>query len=107
MVIQVVCRFLHIACFAHKCLLQDIRIDLPLAVDLDSTGGRMLGTPSPLCGSVTRGGLVVLESNSQLLSGPVVPIHFFRSLFLKQLVPRHVLLDLVIRHDRLRRLERR
>jgi hypothetical protein len=38
MVIQVVCRFLHIACFAHKCLLQDIRIDLPLAVDLDSTG---------------------------------------------------------------------
>jgi hypothetical protein len=52
------------------------------------------------------GGLVVLEPNSHLLSSPAVPIHFFRALSLKQLVPRHVLLDLVIRHYRLRRLER-
>jgi hypothetical protein len=80
MVIQVVRRFLHIACFAHKCLLQDIRIDLPLAVDLDSTGGRVLRTPSPLWRKRNAGGLVVLEFNSHLLSGPVVPIHFFRAI---------------------------
>jgi hypothetical protein len=51
--------------------------------------------------------LVVLEFNSHLLSGPFVPIHFFRALFLKQLISRLVLLDLVIRHYRLRGLDRR
>jgi hypothetical protein len=68
-VVQVVCRFLHIACFAHKCLLQDIRFDLPLAVDLDSAGGRVLPTPSSLCRKRNAGGLVVLEFEGHLLSG--------------------------------------
>ena len=65
------------------------------------------GPQSPLWWEHDEGGLVVFAFNNHLLSGPLIPIAFFRALFLQQLVSRHVLLHLVVRHYRVRRLDRR